>query len=29
MQLSLMPGLAEQLDQRKIADLMAFIRNSE
>ena len=29
MQLSLMPGLAEQLDQQKIADLMAFIRNSE
>ena len=29
MQLSLMPGLSEQLDQEKIADLMAFIRNAE
>jgi putative membrane-bound dehydrogenase-like protein len=29
MNMSLMPGLAGQLDQQKIADLMAFIRNSE
>lgn len=29
MAMSLMPGLAGQLDQQKIADLMAFIRNSE
>jgi len=29
MHMSLMPGLAGQLDQQKIADLMAFIRNSE
>ncbi len=29
MQLSLMPGQAGQVDQQKMADLMAFIRNAE